>query len=90
MATILKFPVRVYQERGTHEQGARRAVAFYYSPKQLTPEHHPIQTPLGTVYIRVQVTPAQDLADVFDHVKEISDDECFMNGHWVMETQDKS
>ena len=33
----------------------------------------------------LSLTPAQELDDVFDYMKEISDDECFMNGHWVYE-----
>jgi CRISPR/Cas system CMR-associated protein Cmr5 small subunit len=79
MSNIIKFPTTI------QHRGQRRAVAFYYSPKKLTDEHQRIETPAGPAYIRVQVTPAQDLVEVFDHMKEISDDECFMNGHWVYE-----
>ena len=76
MGNVVKFPVR-------HRATPRVATAFYYSPKKLTDEHQRIETPLGPVYVRVQLTPAQDLVEVFDYMKEISDDECFMNGHWV-------
>jgi hypothetical protein len=76
MATILKFPVRATNIE-------RKAAAFYFSMEKLTDQHQRIETPMGPAYIRVEMTPAKELSDVILLSKEISDRECFMNGHWV-------
>lgn len=60
-----------------------RAINLYAAERQLTPEHQPIQTGYGTIWVRAQVLPNDaDLGDALD-AAESAPGETFLNSLYV-------
>ncbi len=51
-----------------------KILILYASPSKLTDEHQPIETPVGTLYIRTEECESESLDEALDLASPISDE----------------